>query len=41
MRGDFTFIDSNDGIVASLSGFEAILDPSLLKAFKPQYKASA
>ncbi|MEE4262155.1 MAG: SDR family NAD(P)-dependent oxidoreductase [Desulfobacteraceae bacterium] len=41
MRGDFTFLDSNDEIVASLSGFEAILDPSLLKAFKPQYKASA
>jgi acyl transferase domain-containing protein/NAD(P)-dependent dehydrogenase (short-subunit alcohol dehydrogenase family) len=41
MRGDFTFIDSNDEIVASLSGFEAILDPSLLKAFKPQFKASA
>jgi hypothetical protein len=41
MRGDFTFLDSNDEIVASLSGFEAILDPSLLKAFKPQFKASA
>ncbi|MGB5750163.1 MAG: SDR family NAD(P)-dependent oxidoreductase, partial [Desulfobacterales bacterium] len=41
MRGDFMFIDSNDEIVASLSGFEAIMDPSLLKAFKPQYKASA
>ncbi len=41
MRGDFTFLDSNDEIVAILSGFEAILDPSLLKAFKPQYKASA
>jgi len=41
MRGDFTFLDANDEIVASLSGFEAILDPSLLKAFKPQYKASA
>ncbi len=41
MRADFTFLDSNDEIVASLSGFEAVLDPSLLKAFKPQYKASA
>ena len=41
MRGDFIFLDSNDEIVASLSGFEAIMDPSLLKAFKPQYKASA
>ena len=41
MRGDFIFLDPNDQIVASLSGFEAIMDPSLLKAFKPQYKASA
>jgi acyl transferase domain-containing protein/NAD(P)-dependent dehydrogenase (short-subunit alcohol dehydrogenase family) len=41
MRADFTFLDADDGIVASLSGFEAVLDPSLLKAFKPQYKASA
>ena len=41
MRGDFTFIDANDVIAASLSGFEVIMDPSLLKAFKPQYKASA
>jgi hypothetical protein len=41
MRGNFIFLDSNDEIVAGLSGFEAIMDPSLLKAFKPQYKASA
>ena len=41
MRGDFIFLDSNDEIVASLSGFEAIMDPALLKAFKPQFKASA
>jgi NAD(P)-dependent dehydrogenase (short-subunit alcohol dehydrogenase family)/acyl carrier protein len=41
MRGDFTFLDSSDEIVARLTGFEAIMDPSLLRAFKPQYKASA
>jgi acyl transferase domain-containing protein/NAD(P)-dependent dehydrogenase (short-subunit alcohol dehydrogenase family) len=41
MRGDFLFIGTNDEIVASLSGFEAIMDPTLFKAFKPQYKASA
>jgi len=41
MRGDFTFLDSNDTIVARLTGFEAIMDASLLKAFKPQYRASA
>jgi len=41
MRGDFILIGDNDEIVASLSGFEAIMDPSLFKAFKPQYKATA
>jgi len=41
MRGNFTFLDTNDEIVAQLTGFEAIMDPSLRKAFKPQYKASA
>ena len=41
MRGDFTFLNAEDQIVASLSGFESIMDPALLKAFKPQYKASA
>jgi hypothetical protein len=41
MRGDFTFLDPNDKIVASLSGFEAIMDAALLKAFKPRYRALA
>jgi hypothetical protein len=41
IRADFTFLDAKDEIVASLSGYEAVLDPSLLKAFKPHYKASA
>ncbi len=41
MRGDFTFLDSNDEIVACLIGYEAIMDASLLKAFKPQYRALA
>ncbi|NNL78631.1 MAG: SDR family NAD(P)-dependent oxidoreductase [Desulfobacterales bacterium] len=41
MRGDFTFLDANDDIVARLTGYEAIMDASLLKAFKPHYKASA
>jgi hypothetical protein len=41
MRGDFTFSDSNGEIVARLTGYQAILDASLRKAFKPQYKASA
>ncbi|MEJ2167697.1 MAG: SDR family NAD(P)-dependent oxidoreductase [Desulfobacterales bacterium] len=41
MRGDFTFLDSNDEMVARLSGYEAVMDASLMKAFKPQYRASA
>jgi hypothetical protein len=41
MRGNFTFLDADDAIVARLSGYEAIMDASLLKAFKPQYRASA
>jgi len=41
MRGDFTFLDAGDLMVARLTGYEAIMDASLLKAFKPQYSASA
>jgi NAD(P)-dependent dehydrogenase (short-subunit alcohol dehydrogenase family) len=41
MKGDFTFLDTNGDIVACLTGYEAIMDASLLKAFKPHYKASA
>jgi acyl transferase domain-containing protein/NAD(P)-dependent dehydrogenase (short-subunit alcohol dehydrogenase family) len=41
MRGNFTFSDSNGEIVARLIGYQAILDPSLLKAFKPRYRALA
>jgi hypothetical protein len=41
MRGDFTFSDSNGEIVARLTGYQAILDASLLKAFKPRYRALA
>ncbi|MEE4604749.1 MAG: SDR family oxidoreductase [Desulfobacteraceae bacterium] len=41
MRGDFTFSDSNGEIVARLTGYQAIVDASLLKAFKPRYSALA
>jgi acyl transferase domain-containing protein/3-hydroxymyristoyl/3-hydroxydecanoyl-(acyl carrier protein) dehydratase/NAD(P)-dependent dehydrogenase (short-subunit alcohol dehydrogenase family) len=34
IRGYFTFIDSNNKIIASITGFEAINDPSLLGRFK-------
>jgi NAD(P)-dependent dehydrogenase (short-subunit alcohol dehydrogenase family) len=41
MRGNFTFLDNADAIVARLNGYEAIMDASLFKAFKPRYRASA
>ena len=41
MRGDFTFLDAEGAIVARLNGYEAIMDASLFRAFKPQYRASA
>jgi hypothetical protein len=34
MTGDITLLDQEDTIVAQLSGYEAIADPSLFKAFK-------
>ena len=41
MRGDFTFLDSENVVVAQLTGYEAVMNDSLLKAFKPQYASSA
>jgi hypothetical protein len=40
MSGDFTFLDENQSVVARLSGFEAIMDSSLNRAFKPDYQTS-
>ncbi|MDM8524923.1 SDR family NAD(P)-dependent oxidoreductase [Desulfococcaceae bacterium HSG8] len=34
MRGDFTFLDSDDAVIACLTGYEAVMDASLFKAFK-------
>ncbi len=34
IKGYFIFLDSNDQIIASITGFEAVNDPSLLKKFK-------
>jgi len=36
MTGDFTFLDSANKVIARLSGYEAVMDQSLFKAFKPQ-----
>ena len=41
MRGDFIFSDSKGEIVARLTGYQATLDASLLKSFKPRYRALA
>jgi hypothetical protein len=34
MVADFTFLDHDDQVVATLSGYEAIIDDSLMHAFK-------
>jgi len=34
MRGDFTFLDPDNVIIARLTGYEAVFDASLYKAFK-------
>ena len=39
MTGDFTFLDSEDVVVARLTGYEAVMDASLFKAFKSNYAA--
>ena len=35
MTGDFTFLDSQNTIIAQITGYEAVVDESLNKAFKP------
>jgi len=37
MTGDFTFIDSKEEVIATLTGYESVMDASLYKSFKPQY----
>jgi NAD(P)-dependent dehydrogenase (short-subunit alcohol dehydrogenase family)/acyl carrier protein len=34
MRGDFTFLDDRGDVIARLTGYEAIMDPLLNRAFK-------
>jgi len=38
MRGDFTFLDADGQVIARLAGFEAVMDPLLNRAFKPDIK---
>ena len=40
MRGDFTFLDDRNGVIARLTGFEAVMDASLNRAFKPDFETS-
>jgi hypothetical protein len=39
MRGDFTFLDADGQVIARLTGYEAVMDPLLNRAFKPDVKA--
>jgi acyl transferase domain-containing protein/NAD(P)-dependent dehydrogenase (short-subunit alcohol dehydrogenase family) len=35
IKGDFTFLDTDEVVVARMTGYEAVMDASLSKAFKP------
>ncbi len=37
IKGDFTFLDNHEVVVARMTGYEAVMDQSLSKAFKPEY----
>ncbi|MCP4688330.1 MAG: SDR family oxidoreductase, partial [Desulfobacterales bacterium] len=39
MRGDFIFLDAEDLVVARLTGYEAVMDETLFKSFKPEADA--
>jgi acyl transferase domain-containing protein/NAD(P)-dependent dehydrogenase (short-subunit alcohol dehydrogenase family)/acyl carrier protein len=39
MTGDFTFLDRKDEVVAKLTGYEAVMDEMLVKAFKESHAA--
>jgi hypothetical protein len=41
IRADITLLDSKDAVVAQISGYEAVMDTTLIKAFKPQLAATA
>ncbi|MFO7556902.1 MAG: SDR family NAD(P)-dependent oxidoreductase, partial [Desulfobacterales bacterium] len=37
IKGDFTFLDSDSVVVARMTGYEAVMDKSLSRAFKPEH----
>ena len=41
LKGDFTFFDQNNVVVAQLTGYEAAMDDSFFKAFKAKDAANA
>ncbi|MGA8178762.1 MAG: SDR family oxidoreductase, partial [Desulfobacterales bacterium] len=36
IKGDFTFLDAHEVVVARMTGYEAVMDESLSRAFKPE-----
>lgn len=41
MTGDFTFLDAENQVIATIRGHEAIMDDTLIQAFKPEKLAAA
>ena len=37
IKGDFTFLDTHEVVVARMTGYEAVMDAWLSKAFKPEH----
>ncbi|MCD6184970.1 MAG: SDR family oxidoreductase, partial [Deltaproteobacteria bacterium] len=37
MTGNFIFLDSKEEIIATITGYESVMDASLYKSFKPEY----
>jgi acyl transferase domain-containing protein/3-hydroxymyristoyl/3-hydroxydecanoyl-(acyl carrier protein) dehydratase/NAD(P)-dependent dehydrogenase (short-subunit alcohol dehydrogenase family) len=35
LKGDFSFVDDSNRVIAAINGFEAIMDPGLMEKFKP------
>ena len=36
MKGDFYFLDADGVLIARLSGYEAVMDPSLIRSFRAE-----
>ena len=40
MTGNFTFLDSKEKIIATITGYESVMDASLYKSFKPEHRST-